>query len=210
MCPPSPVNTRGPVGRGLSDRCRTPTAFLLGWDQQRYREERLWDETLAVQTPCYKPHAQRAGRPPHHFISQPGQTCFQEPHISLPRRDAFPLPGPPPEQPHHRTHAHPRSLFLSPSPSGGTAQSTQHPACTLRPVGSTEPPGTIPRGLRALGQHRQPKARLGGSPSMMGRLGGRRPSETRVAMALGSSTRLRQACFVRLGAEPVTSRKDEA
>lgn len=193
------------MGRGLSDRCRTPTAFLLGWDQQRYREERLWGETLAVQKPCYKPHAQRAGRPPHSFISQPGQTCCQEPHISLPRRDAFPLPVPPPEQPHHRTHAHPRSLFLSPSPSSGTAQSTQHPACTLRPVGST-----IPRGLRASGLHCQPKAGLGGRPSMMGRLGGRRPSETGVAMALGSSTRLRQACFVRLGAELVTSRKDEA
>lgn len=193
------------MGRGLSDRCRTPTAFLLGWDQQRYREERLWGETLAVQKPCYKPHAQRAGRPPHRSISQPGQTCCQEPHISLPRRDAFPLPVPPPEQPHHRTHAHPRSLFLSPSPSSGTAQSTQHPACTLRPVGST-----IPRGLRASGLHCQPKAGLGGSPSMMGRLGGRRPSETGVAMALGSSTRLRQACFVRLGAELVTSRKDEA
>lgn len=193
------------MGRGLSDRCRTPTAFLLGWDQQRYREERLWGETLAVQKPCYKPHAQRAGRPPHRSISQPGQTCCQEPHISLPRRDAFPLPVPPPEQPHHRTHAHPRSLFLSPSPSSGTAQSTQHPACTLRPVGST-----IPRGLRASGLHCQPKAGLGGRPSMMGRLGGRRPSETGVAMALGSSTRLRQACFVRLSAEPVTSRKDEA
>lgn len=193
------------MGRGLSDRCRTPTAFLLGWDQQRYREERLWGETLAVQKPCYKPHAQRAGRPPHRSISQPGQTCCQEPHISLPRRDAFPLPVPPPEQPHHLTHAHPRSLFLSPSPSSGTAQSTQHPACTLRPVGST-----IPRGLRASGLHCQPKAGLGGRPSMMGKLGGRRPSETRVAMALGSSTRLRQACFVRLSAEPVTSRKDEA
>lgn len=193
------------MGRGLSDRCRTPTAFLLGWDQQRYREERLWGETLAVQKPCYKPHAQRAGRPPHRSISQPGQTCCQEPHISLPRRDAFPLPVPPPEQPHHRTHAHPHSIFLSPSPSSGTAQSTQHPACTLRPVGST-----IPRGLRASGLHCQPKTGLGGSPSVMGKLGGRRPSETRVAMALGSSTRLRQACFVRLGAEPVTSRKDEA